>query len=53
MNLPIRTLVCDADQLYYWGGGGIVADSDASQEYDESLVKVNFITDIIHDLKNV
>ncbi|MFT4631297.1 MAG: para-aminobenzoate synthetase component 1 [Candidatus Azotimanducaceae bacterium] len=50
-NLPIRTLVCDADQLYYWGGGGIVADSDASEEYAESLLKVNFITDIIHALQ--
>jgi para-aminobenzoate synthetase component 1 len=50
-NLPIRTLVCDADQLYYWGGGGIVADSDASLEYAESLLKVNFITGIIHELQ--
>jgi para-aminobenzoate synthetase component 1 len=50
-NLPIRTLVCDAEQLHYWGGGGIVADSDASQEYAESLLKVNFITDIIHELQ--
>ncbi|MGI9259260.1 MAG: chorismate-binding protein, partial [Gammaproteobacteria bacterium] len=28
------------DRLYAWAGGGIVADSDAEAEYQESLAKV-------------
>ncbi len=43
MNLPIRTLVCGNNQVRYWGGGGIVADSDPALEYEESLAKVDFI----------
>jgi para-aminobenzoate synthetase component 1 len=27
------------DALYYWAGGGIVADSEADNEYQESLDK--------------
>jgi len=40
-NICIRTLVCHKQQLYCWGGGGIVADSDVDSEYQESYVKVN------------
>lgn len=50
-NLPIRTLVCGADTLHYWGGGGIVADSNADQEYAESLLKVNFISEVLAALR--
>lgn len=42
-NLSIRTLVCKDGRIYYWGGGGIVADSVAGDEYAESLAKVDFI----------
>jgi len=39
-NIAIRTAVLDADgDLTYWAGGGIVADSDAQREYQESLLK--------------
>ena len=41
MNIAIRTLVCDDNQIYCWGGGGIVADSDCWSEYDETLHKIN------------
>jgi para-aminobenzoate synthetase component 1 len=27
------------DELYYWAGGGIVADSECAAEYQESLDK--------------
>ena len=38
-NIAIRTAVLDGGSLTYWAGGGIVADSDARREYQESLLK--------------
>jgi para-aminobenzoate synthetase component 1 len=38
-NLAIRTAVFAGDTLTYHAGGGIVADSDAEREYDETLLK--------------
>ena len=38
-NLCIRTLLHKDHQLYYWAGGGIVADSACAMEYQESLDK--------------
>jgi para-aminobenzoate synthetase component 1 len=42
-NITIRTIACDGSTLYCWGGGGIVADSDAEDEYQESLTKIDKI----------
>jgi len=42
-SILIRTLVCHKNQIYCWGGGGIVADSDADKEYSETLVKVSHL----------
>ena len=39
-NITIRTVACDSESLYCWGGGGIVADSDTDDEYQESLTKI-------------
>ncbi|WP_027708237.1 aminodeoxychorismate synthase component I [Zooshikella ganghwensis] len=39
-NIAIRTLVAEQGQLHCWGGGGIVADSEADAEYQESITKV-------------
>lgn len=39
-NIAIRTLAFDQDTLCVWGGGGIVADSTAQSEEDESLTKI-------------
>lgn len=39
-NIAIRTLLVKEDRIYCWGGGGIVADSNAEEEYQESLHKV-------------
>jgi para-aminobenzoate synthetase component 1 len=39
-NIAIRTLVASGDEIHCWGGGGIVADSVAEREYEESLQKV-------------
>jgi anthranilate/para-aminobenzoate synthase component I len=38
--LPIRTVVKSGTLTRVMGGGGIVADSDAASEYEESLVKI-------------
>ena len=44
-SITIRTLACDADTIYCWGGGGIVADSRGEEEYSESLTKVQVLLD--------
>ena len=40
-NIAIRTVVRDQNRLFCWGGGGIVADSEAQLEYQESLDKIS------------
>ncbi|WP_434339772.1 aminodeoxychorismate synthase component I [Motilimonas cestriensis] len=39
-NIAIRTVVCVHNQLYCWAGGGLVADSEAAAEYQETFDKV-------------
>ncbi len=39
-NIAIRTLLVSEEKIYCWGGGGIVFDSQAGEEYDESLQKI-------------
>ncbi|MBT8429908.1 MAG: aminodeoxychorismate synthase component I [Gammaproteobacteria bacterium] len=38
-SITIRTALMQGDSVYYWAGGGIVADSDCDDEYQESLDK--------------
>ncbi len=38
-NIVIRTLIIDGDKVIAQAGGGIIADSDEAQEYEESLSK--------------
>ena len=38
-NIAIRTIVRQDEGLNYWAGGGVVADSDARAEYQETLDK--------------
>lgn len=40
-NIAIRTLVKQNQQLLAWAGGGIVIDSDAEDEYQETLNKIS------------
>jgi para-aminobenzoate synthetase component 1 len=42
-NIAIRTLIADGDRLHCWGGGGIVADSDADKEFEESMNKIRLL----------
>ena len=38
-NIAIRTLVYSNNEIRFWAGGGIVADSDVAAEYQETLDK--------------
>ena len=38
-NITIRTLVYANGEIRFWAGGGIVADSRADAEYQETLDK--------------
>ena len=39
-SIAIRTLEIIGEEIYCWGGGGIVHDSNADDEYQETLDKV-------------
>lgn len=47
-NICIRTLLLEANKIYCWAGGGIVIDSDANLEYQETLDKVAKILPILN-----
>ena len=42
-NIAIRTLVHKDDRIYFWAGGGIVADSEPDSEYTECYTKTEAI----------
>ncbi len=46
-NITIRTLLINDDKIYCWGGGGIVADSDPEEEYQESLQKIGILMEAL------
>jgi para-aminobenzoate synthetase component 1 len=41
LNIAIRTIVIKDRQAYFGAGGGVVADSDEKDEYEESLLKAS------------
>jgi para-aminobenzoate synthetase component 1 len=47
-NLPIRTLYHDGSTFYLHSGGGIVADSDPQQEFEEAAIKVSHILSLLN-----
>ncbi|MFV3306794.1 aminodeoxychorismate synthase component I [Pseudomonas sp. NY15181] len=49
-SIAIRTLLVKDDQVSCWGGGGIVADSDWQEEYEESLTKVGVLLRTLENL---
>lgn len=60
-SITIRTLICDnnnnsesakplANNIYCWAGGGLVADSIAMSEYQETFDKVNRILPVLTKL---
>ena len=42
-SITIRTLLANHDDISCWGGGGIVFDSNADDEYQESIQKVQVL----------
>jgi len=48
-SITIRTLICDkeSNQIHCWAGGGIVADSTAEAEYQETFDKVQKILPVL------
>ncbi|MFH1440463.1 MAG: aminodeoxychorismate synthase component I [Candidatus Omnitrophota bacterium] len=47
-NILIRTILKKQDELYFGAGGGIVADSDPEDEYNETLVKAKGMLEAIN-----
>ncbi|QXO18656.1 aminodeoxychorismate synthase component 1 [Vibrio ostreae] len=48
-SITIRTLIAQNQQLYAWAGGGLVADSEWSAEYQETLDKLSRILPVLAD----
>jgi para-aminobenzoate synthetase component 1 len=46
-NVAIRTLVHSEQMIRFWAGGGIVADSDADQEYQECFDKASALLHLL------
>lgn len=46
-SICIRTLLAEDNRIHCWAGGGIVLDSNAEAEYQESLDKVNKILPVL------
>jgi para-aminobenzoate synthetase component 1 len=49
-NIAIRTLLCETGEVRCWGGGGIVADSQWQQEYQETYDKVGKFLGALEDM---
>jgi para-aminobenzoate synthetase component 1 len=49
-NITIRTLIATQGEIYAWAGGGIVADSDCDDEYQETYHKLGKILPILDSL---
>lgn len=52
-NIAIRTLIACQQQLYCWAGGGIVLDSEAAAEYQETFDKVARILPVLSQMSMV
>ena len=46
-NIAIRTLVHSNNTIRFWAGGGIVNDSEVSDEYQESFDKAKALLDLL------
>lgn len=49
-SIAIRTALCRNGTMRFWGGGGVVADSGAESEYQETLTKVKPLMDFLESL---
>lgn len=46
-NVAIRTMIARSNRVYFSVGGGIVADSQPTAEYDETIVKAKAMFDVL------
>lgn len=49
-SITIRTLIATQGEIYAWAGGGIVADSNCDDEYQETYHKLGKILPILNSL---
>jgi para-aminobenzoate synthetase component 1 len=49
-SIAIRTLLIENGHIACWGGGAVVMDSRAEDEYQESLIKVKVLMDTLEAL---
>jgi len=49
-NIAIRSLLCTDNDIRCWGGGGIVADSQWRQEYQETFDKVGKFLSVLEEM---
>ncbi|MEP5566653.1 MAG: aminodeoxychorismate synthase component I [Halioglobus sp.] len=50
-NIAIRSLLCADNEIRCWGGGGIVADSQWRQEYQETFDKVGKFLSLLETMQ--
>ena len=50
-NIAIRTLQISNGMTHLWAGGGIVADSDPEQEYQETYHKAAALLDLLQQMR--
>ncbi len=50
-NIAIRTLMHSDQQIRFWAGGGIVADSDVEQEYQECYHKAQALLHLLEQFR--
>lgn len=51
-NIAIRTLQCSRGMMHLWAGGGIVADSDPEEEYQETYHKAAALLDLLQQMRS-
>ena len=49
LNIAIRTVAASKDKLFFWGGGGIVYDSEVKSEYKETFDKIRPLLEIFEN----
>jgi len=50
-NITIRTLVHSDNTIRFWAGGGIVSDSEAEAEYQESFDKAAVLLHLLQQMQ--
>lgn len=50
-SITIRTLLVEGNHIYSWAGGGIVADSISSAEYQETFDKIDNLLETLESYK--